>query len=408
MGHSTARQVSQAAARRDVGLARMTALTVGVGLAAAVGSAGLAVGLVTAGNTSSTQEASAAAEDSSSSGSSSSATSSSQSGTVVQVPQATRGLLRRPPGVPDGHHLDPRLHPGTVDGEPDLAAAAWRALGCDVRLLVTDPAALAVAREMLAADLDALDRAASRFRLIRRCRPWHPQAGGASRSAPVLADAVGVALAAAEVTSGSLDPTMGAELVAAGYDRDFAEVAGAWVHDGPGRRAGAVPGPACADRGRTSTWMPAPVRCECPRGRSSTWGYRQGTLCGPGCAADRAACGVRRAGEPGRGHRGGGRAARGRLGVEVQDVTGDPVQDSDGASATCLVAISSGGLATSQHDGAALAARRVSPAPHPRPPHRPARQPRSGARSPWRPPAAWRRTSPAPRRSSGAPARSRG
>ena len=84
MGHSTARQVAQAAARRDVGLARMTALTVGVGLAAAVGSAGLAVGLATAGSTGSTQQASAAGEDSSSAATSSSGT------LVFRVPQATR------------------------------------------------------------------------------------------------------------------------------------------------------------------------------------------------------------------------------------------------------------------------------------------------------------------------------
>jgi hypothetical protein len=89
MGHSTARQVAQAAARRDVGLARMTAVTVSVGIAAAVGSAGLAVGLATAGSAGSTQAASVAVEDSSSATTSSDSSDSTSSSTVVQVPRAT-------------------------------------------------------------------------------------------------------------------------------------------------------------------------------------------------------------------------------------------------------------------------------------------------------------------------------
>ena len=178
MGHSTARQVAQAAARRDVGLARMTAVTVSVGIAAAVGSAGLAVGLATAGSASATQQPAR--------------WSTTHRRLVrprlrdVDVPVEDAG-----PGAADDHSGPSGDHRGLLMGTtstldrpagaderwPDLAAAAWTALGCDVRLLVTDPAALAVAREMLEADLDALDRAASRFRPTRRCRPWQPQAG---------------------------------------------------------------------------------------------------------------------------------------------------------------------------------------------------------------------------------------
>lgn len=87
MSHSSARQVSQAAARRDIGMARMTAVTVSVGIAAAVGSTGLAMALGTAGNASSTATASTAVRDSDSD--SSDSFDSSRSSRAVQVPRAT-------------------------------------------------------------------------------------------------------------------------------------------------------------------------------------------------------------------------------------------------------------------------------------------------------------------------------
>jgi len=43
-------------------------------------------------------------------------------------------------------------------------AATWTAIGTSVRVVVTDPARLSAARDMLASDLDALDVACSRFR----------------------------------------------------------------------------------------------------------------------------------------------------------------------------------------------------------------------------------------------------
>ena len=49
--------------------------------------------------------------------------------------------------------------------EPEaLGTADWQALGTQVWLLVTDPGRLAEARRLLEADLDAVDRACSRFR----------------------------------------------------------------------------------------------------------------------------------------------------------------------------------------------------------------------------------------------------
>ena len=55
--------------------------------------------------------------------------------------------------------------PGTGTQEPGAPAAAdWLALGTQVWLLVTDPGQLAEGRRLLEADLDAVDRACSRFR----------------------------------------------------------------------------------------------------------------------------------------------------------------------------------------------------------------------------------------------------
>src|SRR5580704_11124712 len=62
--------------------------------------------------------------------------------------------------TPAGAGSPDQASPGT--GEP--AAADWQALGTQVWLLVTDPGQLAEARRRLEADLDAVDRACSRFR----------------------------------------------------------------------------------------------------------------------------------------------------------------------------------------------------------------------------------------------------
>ena len=46
-------------------------------------------------------------------------------------------------------------------------------------------------------------------------------AGRAARVSPLLAEALALALRAAQLTAGDVDPTVGAALVFAGYDRDW-------------------------------------------------------------------------------------------------------------------------------------------------------------------------------------------
>ena len=101
------------------------------------------------------------------------------------------------------------------------ASATWRALGTLVQLVVTDPAALPEARRLLENDLAAVDAACSRFRADSEIRSL---AGGRQHVSPLLAEAIGVALRAARLTDGDVDPTIGAAMSAAGYDRDFDQI----------------------------------------------------------------------------------------------------------------------------------------------------------------------------------------
>jgi FAD:protein FMN transferase len=107
------------------------------------------------------------------------------------------------------------------------AAADWTAWTCRVRVVVTDPAALDEAREVLSAELAVVDTACSRFRDDSELAAVEDAAGAWTPVSPVLADLLAVGLAAAEATGGDVDPTVGASLVGLGYDRDPAEISAA-------------------------------------------------------------------------------------------------------------------------------------------------------------------------------------
>jgi thiamine biosynthesis lipoprotein len=100
--------------------------------------------------------------------------------------------------------------------------STFGALGTFATLLVADPDVLPAARDLLDAELSAIDAACSRFRadseLMRACAA----AGRAVSVSPLFAEALSVALAAASLTGGDVDPTCGQALVSLGYDRDFA------------------------------------------------------------------------------------------------------------------------------------------------------------------------------------------
>jgi len=100
------------------------------------------------------------------------------------------------------------------------ASADWKALGTMVQLIVTDPVRLADGRRLLEADLAAVDAACSRFRSDSELVALDSVPGPVEVS-PLLAQALAVALRAARLTDGDVDPTVGAAMAAIGYDRDF-------------------------------------------------------------------------------------------------------------------------------------------------------------------------------------------
>jgi thiamine biosynthesis lipoprotein ApbE len=233
------------------------------------------------------------------------------------------------------------------------AAASWRALGTLVHLVVTEPSCLPAARSLLEADLAAVDLACSRFRAdseictLQTTEPTTGQTTGQTTGptkgqaqgqqvSPLLAEAIAVALRAAELTDGDVDPTVGAAMSAIGYDRDFERIdrtgpaAQLTVRTVPGWREVRL-------EGRTLT-MPAGVQLDLGA-TAKAW------------AADRSAARIAR--QAGCGvlvSLGGdiavaGPAPEGGWRIRVQDVTGAPDETPEGPYA--LIAIRDGGLATS-------------------------------------------------------------
>jgi FAD:protein FMN transferase len=111
-----------------------------------------------------------------------------------------------------------------VMGAGPAAVAERDALGTTARLAVWPPSALRAAVGAVDRELDRLDRAASRFRADSEISFVHSQHGVPTDVSAELAEAIGVALAAARWSGGLVDPAVGGSLIALGYDRDFAEV----------------------------------------------------------------------------------------------------------------------------------------------------------------------------------------
>ncbi len=90
-------------------------------------------------------------------------------------------------------------------------------------------------------ELDAIDKACSRFRADSELSALNEAAGAPVRVSPVLRHALSVALRAAALTDGAVDPTVGSAMRVLGYDTDFASVP--------------CTGPAVADVARVAGWQ---------------------------------------------------------------------------------------------------------------------------------------------------------
>jgi thiamine biosynthesis lipoprotein ApbE len=250
-----------------------------------------------------------------------------------------------------------------VDSEPEVAAD-WSALGCAVRLVVTWPSDLQVARDILVAEIDAMDLACSRFRPDSELSRIHRLSCVADWSAsawqkgvtdkgsrpvatctfaisPLLAEAVGAALDVARLTDGDVDPTVGSAMEEIGYDRDFALI-GAGADRMPVRlRHRPPPGWQQVGLDRQSLMLQVPPGLRLDLGATAK-----------ALLVDRAAALIGEAID-GRGVLvaiGGdvavaGTATGGAWTIRVQDVTGHLESEPEGPSQ--LIGLTRGGLATS-------------------------------------------------------------
>jgi thiamine biosynthesis lipoprotein len=158
---------------------------------------------------------------------------------------------------------------------PSAAGAStltFPALGTFATVLVADPDALGQAHHLVAAELAAIDAACSRFRDDSELWRVNHARGRPVEVSPLFADALTVALDAAELTDGDVDPTCGQSLARLGYDRDFALArqctdplrqppmpAGGWrrVELDRGHRAVRVPAGILLDLGATAKALAA-------------------------------------------------------------------------------------------------------------------------------------------------------
>ncbi|MFJ9631004.1 FAD:protein FMN transferase [Streptomyces sp. NPDC091280] len=217
------------------------------------------------------------------------------------------------------------------------AAADWRALGTAVRLVVTDPALLDSCNLLLARHLAEVDAACSRFRADSELAALDASAGRPVTVSPLLAEALAVALRAAEATDGAVDPTVGSAMNAIGYDRDFTLVR---EDDRPVRlTVKRAPGWRMIHLDGTTVTVPAGVRLDLGATAKAWAADRAAAM-----LAEVAGCGVlvslggdtAVAGEP----------PAGGWNIRVQDVTG-AVDETPAHGTYATIGLRSGGLATS-------------------------------------------------------------
>ncbi len=105
---------------------------------------------------------------------------------------------------------------------PALARSSWEVFATSTAVLeVTDPELLGAAEAAVRSELDAIDLACSRFRPDSELSRLNARAGRPTAVGPLLNEALELALRAAALTAGAVDPTIGESLRLAGYDRDW-------------------------------------------------------------------------------------------------------------------------------------------------------------------------------------------
>jgi thiamine biosynthesis lipoprotein len=155
--------------------------------------------------------------------------------------------------------MSPPTHSAATTSEV-LAIACWETLGTGAVLQLTEAAALPQARAIVKSELHAIDLACSRFRADSELTHVNERAGARPVAiGRLLVEALEIALRAARLTDGDVDPTVGGALVLAGYDRDWR------LLERPGRAA-CVPG----ERGSQPS-ASVQRNADAPRPLAPTW-----------------------------------------------------------------------------------------------------------------------------------------
>ena len=123
-----------------------------------------------------------------------------------------------------------------------MSTATFEVWGSVALVAVADSGRLEPAREAVAAVVEEFDRACSRFRQDSELTALNAAAGRSVPASGLLLDSVEAALRAATLTGGDVDPSVGEALIALGYDRDFASIAGEAATGTDGREASESPG----------------------------------------------------------------------------------------------------------------------------------------------------------------------
>jgi thiamine biosynthesis lipoprotein len=106
----------------------------------------------------------------------------------------------------------------------ELGEISFPIWGTTATVLTADADRLSVVVTAVRAQLASFDVACSRFRPDSEIERVNGSAGRWVKVLPLLVDAVEVAIRAAALTDGDVDPTVGEALIVLGYDRDFAAV----------------------------------------------------------------------------------------------------------------------------------------------------------------------------------------
>jgi len=116
-----------------------------------------------------------------------------------------------------------------MNNDSRFASTSWTDWSCTIRVTVNEPSSLEQAATLTASLMFDVAAAIDRFDPDSEVSRANQRAGRLTPVSRLCRQIVYRALQLAEETDGACDPTVGAHVVAAGYDRDIADV---WDHPG--------------------------------------------------------------------------------------------------------------------------------------------------------------------------------